>query len=90
MASAGSRNVEMMDDPIVAEVRKARDDYAKRFNYDLDAICQDLQQKQMQSGRKLVSFPPKRPKRVIVPRTCTTAQRDAGPDSEQAGESSQS
>jgi hypothetical protein len=54
----------MTDDPIVTEVRQARDDYAKRFNYDLDAICRDLQQKQQQSGRKLVSFPPKRPKAV--------------------------
>ncbi|MFM9962000.1 MAG: hypothetical protein ACKV2Q_12330 [Planctomycetaceae bacterium] len=54
----------MTDDPIVAEVRKARDDYAQRFNYDLDAICRDLQQKQQQSGRKLVGFPPKRPRIV--------------------------
>ena len=54
----------MTEDPIVTEVRQARDDYAKRFNYDLDAICRDLQQKQQQSGRKLVSFPPKRPKAV--------------------------
>lgn len=52
----------MIDDPIVAEVRRARDEYAKRFNYDLDAICRDLQDKQQQSGRKLVSFPPRRPK----------------------------
>ncbi len=48
-----------MHDPIVEEVRKARDDYAKKFNYDLDAICQDLQQKQGKGGRKVVSFPPK-------------------------------
>ena len=54
----------MIDDPIVDEVRKIRDEYARSFNYDLDAICRDLQQKQMQSGRKLVSFPPKRPKSV--------------------------
>ena len=54
----------MTEDPIVAEVRQARDDYAKRFNYDLDAICRDLQQKQQQPGRKLVSFPPKRPRNV--------------------------
>jgi hypothetical protein len=54
----------MFDDPIVAEVRKARDEYARRFNYDLAAICHDLQQKQAQSGRKLVSFPPKRPKSI--------------------------
>ena len=52
----------MIEDPIVAEVRRIRNDYAKRFNYDLDAICADLQQKQTCSGRKLVSFPPKRPK----------------------------
>ncbi len=58
----------MIDDPIVAEVRKARDEYARRFNYDLDAICKDLQQKQAQSGRKVVSFPPRRPKPAIVNR----------------------
>jgi hypothetical protein len=49
----------MTDDPIVAEVRNARYEYAKRFNYDLDAICKDLQEKQARSGRKLVAFPPK-------------------------------
>ena len=58
----------MFDDPIVAEVRKARDDYARRFNYDLDAICADLQRKQAQSGRNLVSFPPKRPRPAIADR----------------------
>ena len=47
-----------MHDPIVEEVRKARDEYAKRFNYDLDAICQDLRNKQGTDGRKVVSFPP--------------------------------
>ena len=61
----------MIDDPIVDEVRAARDEYARRFNYDLDAICRDLQQKQVQSGRKLVTFPPRRPK---VPQTETVHQ----------------
>ena len=51
----------MMKDPIVEEVRRAREDYAKSFHYDLDAICRDLQQKQAQSGRPVVSFPPRRP-----------------------------
>jgi hypothetical protein len=58
----------MTDDPIVAEVRKARDEYARRFNYDLDAICNDLRQRQAQAGRKAVSFPPKRPKPAIAGR----------------------
>lgn len=52
----------MMDDPIVEEVRKHREEYAKKFNYDLDAICRDLQKKQEESGKVVVSFPPKRPK----------------------------
>jgi hypothetical protein len=58
----------MIDDPIVAEVRKARDEYARRFNYDLDAICNDLQQRQAQAGKKVVSFSPKRPKPVFADR----------------------
>jgi len=50
----------MFKDPIIEEVRKFRDEYAKQFNYDLDAICQDLIKKQEQSEKKIVSFPPKR------------------------------
>ena len=52
----------MQLDPIVEEVPKARDEYAKRFNYDLDEICRDLQEKQRQGKRKVVSLPPKRPR----------------------------
>ncbi len=54
----------MNDDPIVEEVRKARNEYAKKFDYDLDAICRDLQEKQEQPGKKVVSFPPKSPEVV--------------------------
>ena len=51
----------MLDDPIVEEVRKIRDEYAKKFNYNLDAIAADLIKQQKTSGRKLVSFPPRKP-----------------------------
>ena len=54
----------MHKDPIVEEVRIARDNYAKKFNYDLDAICRDLQEKQRKRKRTVVSFPPKRVKRI--------------------------
>ena len=54
----------MQLDPIVEEVRKARDAYAKRFNYDLDAICRDLQEKQRRGKRRVVSLPPKRPRKM--------------------------
>ena len=52
----------MTKDPIVEEVRKIRDEYARQFDYDLDAIFRDLQEKQKQSGKQVVSFPPKRPR----------------------------
>jgi len=43
-----------MNDPIVEEVRKFRDEHARKFNYDLNAICADLMEKQKRSGHVLV------------------------------------
>jgi hypothetical protein len=43
-------------DPIVDEVRRARDAYAARFNYDLRAIYRDLKEQENRSGRKVVSY----------------------------------
>jgi hypothetical protein len=54
----------MFKDPIVEEVRAARQRHAKRFNYDLVKIADDLRKKQEQSDRPVVSFPPKRPRRT--------------------------
>ena len=45
----------MIDDPIVAEVRRAREEYARKFNYDLRAICEDIMRRQKNSaGRPVV------------------------------------
>ena len=49
----GESNV---NDPIVDEVRRIRDEYAARFNYDIDAMFQDLKEKERLSGRTLVSY----------------------------------
>lgn len=46
-----------MKDPIVEEVRKARQDHAKRFNHDLFEICEDLKKIEKESGHKIVSLP---------------------------------
>ncbi len=35
-----------MNDPIIDEIRKYRDEHAKKFNYDLKLICDDLRKKQ--------------------------------------------
>ena len=43
-------------DPIVDEVRRARDEYAARFNYDLRAIFRDLKEKEKSNGRTVVSY----------------------------------
>jgi len=68
----------MYDDPIVAEIRRLRDEYARRFGYDLDAICRDLRAQQERSGRRVVRRHPKRPssqRTFTVPQV--TEQSDA-------------
>ncbi len=47
-----------MNDPIVDEVRRVRDAHAALFQYDLDAIFQDVKNQEQQSGRTFVSFTP--------------------------------
>ena len=49
-----------MDDPIVAEVRRIREEHAEKFNYDLEAIVADLQKREAESDDVFVSFPAKR------------------------------
>jgi len=54
----------MTRDPIVEEVRRVRQRHAERFNYDAQAIFEDLKRKEQTSKRKIVSYPPKRPTHV--------------------------
>ncbi|GBL12475.1 hypothetical protein MSj_03992 [Microcystis aeruginosa Sj] len=50
----------MYKDEIVEEIHKYREEYAKSFNYDLKAIFDDLREKQIASGRKVIKLPIKR------------------------------
>jgi hypothetical protein len=45
----------MWEDPIVAEVRRIRETLAAKFNFDIDAIFADMQQRQGALGSRLVS-----------------------------------
>ena len=63
----------MWQDPIVEEVRRIRDEHAKRFNYDLHAICEDFRKMQSSSGRTVVSRQPRRP---AIPVTHQSAPAD--------------
>lgn len=49
----------MWKDEIIEEVRKTRDEYAAKFDYDLDAIYKDIKLQEKKSKRKLVSLRPK-------------------------------
>ncbi|MCG5059305.1 MAG: hypothetical protein KA714_15305 [Limnoraphis sp. WC205] len=47
----------MWKDSVLEEIHKIREEYAQSFNYDLQAICDDLRKKQAESGRKIISKP---------------------------------
>jgi hypothetical protein len=55
----------MWTDEIVELTRKAREEYAAKFGYDLDAIYADLKKQEEQSERKIVSLSPKKP--TLIP-----------------------
>jgi len=46
----------MWKDEIVEEIHRIREEYAKSFNYDLNAIFTDLRKKQEESGREVVTL----------------------------------
>ena len=45
-----------MTDEIIQEVRQAKDDLAKQFNYDIDALAAELRRRQEKSGREVVNL----------------------------------
>ena len=45
-----------MRDEVVEQVRKAREENAAKFNYDLKAIVADARKRQADSGHPVVSF----------------------------------
>jgi len=51
----------MWQDPIVAETRALREQYANQFGHDADAIFQDILNRQNVRGKKLVTFPARKP-----------------------------
>ena len=47
-------------DPIVAEVRRVRDEHAAKLGYDLKKIFRDIKERQKASDRTFVTFPSRR------------------------------
>ena len=59
----------MARDPIVDEVRQFRDAYAKRFHYDLEAICRDIRARLNPMWQK---------SGVLAPEACPSSPRGRG------------
>jgi hypothetical protein len=59
----------MSRDPIVDEVRRSREEYAAKFNFDIDAMCDDLQKAQKKRGKRVVSLPPRPVEKVATKKT---------------------
>ena len=51
----------MWVDEIVEETRKAREEYAAKFEYDIEAIVADVKEKEKLGERLIASHPPKQP-----------------------------
>lgn len=52
-----SDSFSVWEDPIVAEVRQVRETYAATFDYDLQALFQDIKAQEAQSDHTFVSYP---------------------------------
>lgn len=48
-------------DPIVDEIREIRERLAARFDYDIDAMVKDAQERDTAGDREVVRLPPRRP-----------------------------
>lgn len=59
----------MHKDEILEELWKIREEHAAKFNYDLDAIYEDLKQgeeEERKRGRKFVSFAEKKVEEMVA------------------------
>jgi hypothetical protein len=56
----------MWNDEIVEEVRKHREAYASKFNFDLQAMYEDLKKAENKRRHKKISFKPKKPIKIEI------------------------
>jgi antirestriction protein len=47
----------MWQNEVLEEIQKVREEHAKSFNYDLEAICADLRKQESNSERQILSKP---------------------------------
>jgi hypothetical protein len=55
----------MIEDPIVAEIRRYRVEHTEKYGHDLGRICEALREAEAKSSRKIVRRKP----RLLLPKT---------------------
>jgi hypothetical protein len=65
----------IMKDPIVQEIHRHRAEYAKRFNYDVHAIGDDIRCCEIESGGKFAATIPRRNHSIGRKRTKTSLRK---------------
>ena len=58
----------MVPDPIVEEIKRFREEYAARFNYDLEAIARDVRSRQEDGDYQVVRRSPRPPQQAAASR----------------------
>ncbi len=61
----------MSSDPVVDEIRKIREEWAARFDFDVRAIVKDAQRRDAADDREVIRLPPR-------PVVTSAASGDAG------------
>lgn len=54
-----------MKDEIIEEIHRVREEIARKYNFNVRAMLEDLQKKQAKSERKYVSFAPKKAEKKV-------------------------
>ena len=66
----------MIDDPIVKEVRDARESILASHNYDIESYFKEVMKKQWNSGHRIVSPKPRKPQQGVAPNAYSLREKE--------------
>ena len=59
-------------DPVLAQIRKVREEYASQFKGNVRAMMEDVRRRQKESGHATVA---REPKRIEIPQSATPTRK---------------
>jgi hypothetical protein len=66
----------MSPDPILAEIRRYRDEHAAKFGYDVRKIAEDIKSREGKDGHVVVRRPPRPANPIYLKPLSTTQPQD--------------